>query len=233
MTRAGQTPRGPRGDPPTSEDELLARARDLCGRSAGELADLLGLTLGPSPVRTKGLVGTLVEAALGASAGTRDEPDFPDLGVELKTIPLSLDGRARESTFVCTLDLHEVDREEWGKSRVLRKLRRVLWVPVLCAPGHPPARRRLGRACLWSPSPEEEAMLRADWEDLTGRIAVGGIEEVTAHMGRALQVRPKARSSADRVLTLTPEGLIETVPRGFYLRARFSTNLLWHCSESR
>jgi len=140
----------------------------------------------------------------------------------------------RESTFVCAIDLRAAEGEEWERSRVWRKLRCVLFYPIQAASRLPPAARRLGTPRLWRPSPDEERTLRADWQELTGRIAVGGIDELDARLGVALQVRPKARSGSDRTgRGCGPEGeLLPTVPRGFYLRARFTERVLWSLSES-
>lgn len=213
--------------PPHTEEELLARARALAGLSVGALASRLDQALRADVLRTKGRVGELVEAALGATAGTLDEPDFPDLGVELKTIPVDNTGRVRESTHVCYLSLDDVEEEEWEDSRVWRKLRRVLWMPVEASPAGPLAERRLGHPVLWSPDAGQLALIRGDWMDLMGRIAVGGIEEITAHMGQVLQIRPKARDSSVTTEVLGPEGeVLTTVPRGFYLRARFTEGIL-------
>jgi len=209
----------------------LERATALAGLSAGELARLVGRHLPDNNLRTKGHIGELVEKALGATAGNLDLPDFLELGVELKTIPLDRAGRVRESTYVCALDLGRVDREEWETSRVWRKLRRVLWMPVEHAAAGPPAARRLGTALLWSPSPQQKALIRGDWMDLMGRIAVGGIEEISAHLGQVLQLRPKARDGSVRVEGRGPEGeVLQAVPRGFYLRARFTEQILWDSS---
>ena len=115
---------------PRSETELVIRARALAGRTIGEVAAELGL---PCPLdlrRAKGFVGGLIERVLGADAGPRALPDFSALGVELKTLPVDAQGRPVESTFVCTIPLTEVANLEWEDSPVLRKLRRVLWVPV-------------------------------------------------------------------------------------------------------
>jgi DNA mismatch repair protein MutH len=196
--------------------------------TVGELARSLGRSLPRDPARAKGIAGELIELALGADAGNLDLPDFQELEVELKTIPLDVEGRVRESTYVCYLDLDQVEHEEWEGSRVRRKLQRVLWFPVEWNPGGAPADRLLGTARLWSPSPDQESLLRGDWVDLVGKIAVGGIEEITAHMGQALQIRPKAASGSVRVDAPGPEGqLLPTVPRGFYLRARFTEQVLW------
>ena len=120
-----------------------------------------------------------------------------------------------------------MEEEEWEDSRVWRKLRRVLWMPVEASTAGPLAERRLGHPVLWSPDPKQLSLIRGDWMDLIGRIAVGGIEEISAHMGQVLQIRPKARDSSVTTEVLGPEGeVLSTVPRGFYLRARFTESIL-------
>jgi DNA mismatch repair protein MutH len=212
---------------PASESELLARARALAGRTVGELAAAQGLEAPASQRRAKGFVGQLVERALGATASTRAVADFESLGVELKTLPVRRDGRPAESTFVCTIPLARLPDLDWADSPLRKKLARVLFLPVESEPSVPLAGRRLGTPFLWSPSAEEEAILRDDWAELAGLIAGGHVESLTAHAGRALQVRPKAAHG--RVRTRAPEadgGFVATVPRGFYLRASFTAALL-------
>jgi DNA mismatch repair protein MutH len=214
--------------PPRTEEELLRRARALDGLTAGELARRLGAQLDGRKAHVKGRIGELIELALGASAGNQDQPDFPALGIELKSVPLDAAGHVRESTFVCAVDLRALEREEWLSSRVWRKLRRVLWVPVEASALAPVAERHLGTARLWEPTAAQQRTLRADWTELVGRMALGGIDDLSAHLGQALQIRPKARSGADRTLARGPEGEpLDVVPRGFYLRARFTEEILW------
>lgn len=216
---------------PESLPELLRRAAALAGRSIGALAEDCSVALPADPRRAKGFVGELVEGALGASAGNLDLPDFPELGVELKTIPLDREGRVQESTFVCAIALEGAAQSAWETSRAWRKLRRVLWMPVEAASVATLAERRLGRARLWEPDAAEEARLRADWTMLMGRIALGRFEELDATLGAVLQVRPKAANAAVEVELPGAEGdLVRTGPRGFYLRARFTEELLWRLS---
>jgi DNA mismatch repair protein MutH len=215
-------------NPPGDIPELLRRACLLQGQPVGEIARRLRFPLATEPRRGKGQIGTLAERALGASARNQDGPDFPHLSVELKTIPLDALGRGQQSTFVCALDLHEGEREEWPQSRVRRKLGCVLWLPVEAADHRPLAARRFGRPKLWRPDEAQETLLRADWTFLVGRIAVGRIEEISGHMGRVLQIRPKALHGSARAEALGPDGeRLRVVPRGFYLRARFTEEILW------
>jgi DNA mismatch repair protein MutH len=208
--------------PPHDLAELEARAAWLAGRSLAELESLLGAaTLGPM-LRRKGKTGELIERALGATAGNHQGPDFAALGVELKTIPVDAQGRPVESTFVCSLSLAGADRLEWAASPLREKLAHVLWVPIIEA-----EERRIGEPLFWRPTPAQAAVLRADFDDIVGLIALGRIESLTAHVGRWLQARPKAAHSRVRTLAYDEDGEpLRALPRGFYLRARFTRALL-------
>lgn len=211
---------------PRDEAELLARARAIGGLTFVELARRLEVPLPPDPRRAKGFVGQLVERALGAG-GSEPEPDFAHLGVELKTLPVDRRGRVRESTFVCTAPLRAAAESEWADSPVRAKLARVLFVVVEADPHIPRGARRVGASFLWSPDPAQEALLRADYEELMGRLGAGELDHVDARRGRALQLRPKGRDASARTRAFDADGAPRLArPRGFYLRARFTQALL-------
>jgi DNA mismatch repair protein MutH len=220
--------RRPMPAPPRDEAELVARARALSGCPVDALARDWGVRVDGAPVSTKGTVGELVERALGATGGAAATWDFPSLRVELKTIPLDSRGVPRESTFVCAVSLLGAERAEWETSWVRAKLSRVLWVPVgTDADGS----RRIGGARLWSPSSEQELVLRDDFDEILGRIGAVGVEGLSARVGRWLQLRPKAAHGGVRTRAPGADGgLVETVPRGFYLRARFTGAILGDAS---
>lgn len=212
---------------PRSEAELMARAGALAGATVGEVAGRLGLAVPRDLRRHKGWAGSLVECALGASAGSRPEPDFAALGIELKTIPVAAHGRPVESTHVCAVNLAELSGLRWSTSHVRRKLARVLWVPLESAPALPLAARRIGNPRLWSPTAAEERVLREDWEELVELMATGRLHELDARLGRYLQVRPKGANG--RALTRAHDAAgaaAATLPRGFYLRAAFTRAIL-------
>ena len=210
--------------PPRDEAELVARARALLGCRIDALASDWGVRVDGAPVRAKGKVGELVERALGATGGAAATWDFPSLRVELKTIPIDSRGAARESTFVCAISLLDAERAEWETSWVRAKLARVLWLPV---GSDADGSRRIGGARMWSPSREQERVLKDDFDEILGRIGAVGVEGLSGHVGRWLQLRPKAAHGGVRTRAPGADGgLIETVPRGFYLRARFTTAIL-------
>lgn len=212
---------------PVDEAELLARARALAGLTVVEVTERLGVPLPPDPRRAKGFVGQLVERALGGACDNAPAPDFPRLGIELKTLPVDGRGRVRESTFVCTAPIAAAAESEWEGSRVRQKLGRVLWVTVEAEPDVPPGRRRFGASWLWSPADDEEALLRADWEEIMGEIGAGAVETIDARRGVVLQLRPKAADASVRTLAFDADGApFRAPPRGFYLRSRFTASLV-------
>jgi len=213
--------------PPSSERELRDRAAWLAGRTIGDLSRALGVSVPPAGRRGKGKMGTLVERALGAEAGSASVPDFPHLGIELKTIPVDQAGAPRESTFVCSIAIGDADQAEWNTSWARAKLRQVLFVPIVVADDDRVESRLIGTSMLWRPTTEQDAVLKDDFEMAMGLIGAGGIESLTARSGRYLQVRPKAATGSVRTISLGPEGeWIATVPRGFYLRTSFTRALL-------
>ncbi len=213
--------------PPKDEDELLVRAQALAGFSLGELATLAGVAIPANLKRDKGWVGMLLELFLGASAGSKPEQDFPQLGIELKTIPIDEQGRPLETTFVCVAPLTGNSGVSWHTSHVRHKLARVLWIPVEGSRQLPLAGRRIGSPLLWSPSAEEEELLRRDWEELMDLIVLGQVESVTARHGEVLQLRPKAANSKALTEAIGEHGQpIMTLPRGFYLKKDFTRQLL-------
>ena len=212
---------------PSSEQVLIKRVHEIAGLTLGELATRLGRDT-PCDVRhAKGWAGQLIEVALGASAGSRPEPDFQRIGVELKTLPVNDRGHPVESTYVCTVPLVFDDNPTWERSLVYHKLARVLWVPIEGHSARPLAARRIGMGLLWSPNTQQWQRLRSDWEEFMDLICLGQVEVITAHMGECLQIRPKAADSHARRAGVNEHGEpMQTLPRGFYLRSRFTARIL-------
>lgn len=226
-TRSERRPPLPPLPPPLSEAELIGRARVLSGNTIGWLGAKCGVPVPVEPLRAKGFVGGLLEAVLGATAGSRAEPDFPHLGIEMKTVPVDRHGVPRESTYVCTAPMDGTAGDDWASSWVRRKLGCVLWMPIITDGGASIADRTIGEPVLWRPSPAQEATLRADWEALTESLGLGELWQVDGRRGAALQLRPKAANAAETTWVLDDEAnWVRRNPLGFYLRRGFTREIL-------
>lgn len=212
---------------PISLVELQSQSNALAGLTLGQIAAQLQLPVPVNLQKDKGWVGQLLEQVLGASAGSKAEPDFPHLGVELKTLPIDRHGKPLESTYVCVAPLTGVAGQQWHESWVCRKLQHVLWVPILAERQIPLAERVVGSAFLWQPSIEQQRALQMDWEELMEKISLGGIADIRGAQGKLLQLRPKAANSKALTNAVGAHGEpIRTLPRGFYLKAGFTASLL-------
>jgi DNA mismatch repair protein MutH len=213
--------------PPKNETELLVRAQNLAGMTLGEIAESINVVVPKDLKREKGWIGLLLEQVLGASAGSRPEPDFPHLGIELKSLPINTQGKPLETTFVCVAPLTGLVGARWQTSHIRNKLARVLWIPVISERTIPVAERIVGTAFIWSPSPEEEHLLALDWQELTDMIVLGDVENIHGKHGQVLQLRPKAANSQAKTQAFNRLGQpFMTLPRGFYLKTSFTQALL-------
>ena len=213
--------------PPRTQQELLERVHAIAGYTLAELARQQDQTIPDQLLHAKGWAGQLIETCLGASAGARAEPDFQTLGIELKTLPLTASGQPKESTYVCTVPLSAHSTLEWHDSWVRRKLNHVLWLPIEADPMIALEQRRIGSGFLGQLTRQQDQILRQDWEEHMEFISTGRIDEISAHHGTYLQVRPKAADSHSLRETTNQQGEpVQTLPRGFYLRTSFTTEVL-------
>lgn len=212
---------------PQSIDELIERSQTIAGLTLGEIAIEAGIQIPKNLKKEKGWAGLLLEQVLGASAGSKPEPDFPHLGVELKSLPIDRFGKPLETTFVCVAPLTGLVGATWQTSHIRNKLAHVLWVPVIAEREIPIAERIVGTPFLWQPSPEQEQLLAQDWQELTDMIVLGNVENIAGKHGQVLQLRPKAANSQAKTKAFDKHGRpFMTLPRGFYLKTQFTQMLL-------
>lgn len=217
---------------PDTERQLLQAARQLEGLSLQALADANALMIPEQSQRAKGWIGTLLERHLGASAGNLSLPDFPRLGIELKTIPINSQKKPLESTYITVLNLLSENTHFFENTSLYQKLSKILWVPILTYDLNKREKialsaRRIVSPFLWSPSSSTWAVLKQDWEEIMAFVIQGNISALSGRVGTYLQIRPKAASSYSVTSSYDQTGkLKKTLPRGFYLRTALTREIL-------
>lgn len=205
---------------------LVESINSLTGKTIAQLADEYNLTVPNEVSKRKGFLGLIIEKALGTTAGTRALPDFVELGIELKTLPISANQRVSESTFITTISLQTLNQETFETSTCYKKLNHILWIPVEGDKLIHYPDRRIGRGFFWKPSLDDLEILKRDWTELTDLIRMGQINAISSHLGEYLQVRPKGQDAKSLCNAYGEEGeVIKTLPRGFYLRAAFTNKI--------
>ncbi|NVJ66685.1 MAG: DNA mismatch repair endonuclease MutH [Gammaproteobacteria bacterium] len=210
-----------------SPQQLLAKAQALAGFSLGELAQQYQAQVPANLLREKGWVGQFLEYLLGAQSASLAQPDFPDIGVEMKTLPIDTNGKPLESTYVSVVPLTDLHQIQWQGSVVQQKLSHVLWIPIIAEKKIPIEERTLAMPFLWQPNEQEIKTLQNDFEEVIETIAMGRIDTIDARFGEILQVRPKAANNKALTETIGENGeTILTLPRGFYIRPQFTAQIL-------
>ena len=212
---------------PQNESELEQRLAAIAGLRIKDIAAPLEIPVPENLQQKKGFVGQLLELTLGADGGNLAQPDFSKLGIELKTIPVDGTGKPLESTYISVVPMLNRQLQSWEQSIVRAKLTKVLWLPIEASRDIPVSERRLGAGFIWQPDETLSLELRADYEELMTRVICGEVETITADMGQWLQIRPKAANRSALTDAIGPEGnRIKTLPRGFYLRASLTRQIL-------
>lgn len=212
--------------PPQTITELHERAMQLAGQSIGDIAQRYKVDVPANLLHHKGWLGDFMESVLGADAGNLSEADFQQLGIELKTIPLNAKGHPAESTFVCSIDMDKAHHLDWQQSRVYRKLRHVLFIPIHSHNKHTIQERIIATPLFWQPSSSELNQLKQDWLESMELIQLGKLEQLDSRTGKYLQVRPKAANARMLTQAIDEDGeSCLTLPRGFYLRASFTRHI--------
>lgn len=215
-----------RNNTPKTAEALWYLAESLAGMSMEEIAKMMQKSVPTETTHAKGWVGQLIECFLGATAGPAALPDFPDLGIEVKTVPVNEDGVPMETTYVCMVPLKWSVSMQWDKSVVKNKLQQVLWIPYQGNEHIPMNDKIIGYPILWRLDYKTECILKQDFEELVEWVVNGKVEYIHADLGVYLHIRPKAARGDARREGIGEEGQpIRTLPRGFYLRTNFTKEL--------
>ena len=212
---------------PSTEQELMERVGSLAGITIQQLANKMHIDIPESLVHAKGWFGNLLEQYLGAEAASAPEPDFINLGIELKTIPVDENGKPKESTYICVVQLEPAALSCWEDALAHHKLAHVLWIPFEANKTTPVSLRRIGTPVLWKPDEKQMEQLKKDWQELCDMIALGEVDKISSSMGTFLQIRPKAANAKSLTIDKNqPEPDSFTLPRGFYLRPSFTHSII-------
>ena len=213
--------------PPSDFKELVTSLESIKGRTISDLAAAAGVALPLSPLHGKGFQGELVERFLGASAPGLPIPDFPNLGCELKTLPLDASMRPLESTFICAAPLDADAPANFDESILWHKIARVLFVFVVAPRDYPYEKRFVAGYRFWRPDGSQIKAIHSDYEELMEKVKSGRVDEITARDGTVIQMRPKAADGTALTRVSGADGtLIMTRPRGFYMRRSFTMSLM-------
>ena len=161
----------------SSQQELLNVADGLKGKSIREILN------GKSFDLHKGAIGNVIELeGFGIPANNDARPDFPELGIELKVLPLKKRSKGefsiKERTKICSINYVELVREEWTSSHAKNKLNKILFIFYHHNSDDLLASKVID-CHLFNLELSEEPIIRADWNRTKKKVADGLAHELS------------------------------------------------------
>lgn len=204
---------------------IIANAK---GKTIGQIKE--SLFIGDKCRMKKGASGLIVENLLGIENNNRDEADLPQIGCEIKILPLqkNKDGsiKAKEPTAIQMINYCEVAKETWETAKIRSKINLTFWVVYLAKVNGAPKRQDdyvIVDYFLDHPSDLQNEVFKKDWEEIQSYIKRGDADNLSCSMGVFLEPKTKGANNQDK--TDAPDGkggLTRVRRRAFYYKKNYT-----------
>lgn len=207
----------------TNKESIVYYAMDLKGRTLREAA---GVERIDDPVVRRGSFGNAVEYYYFKFDPNNDpNPDFNEVGIELKTTPLKRTKRgdlvSKERLVLSKISYMNVVDETWETSAVLKKCSDILLLFYLYVPDVNPVDYEFYLVELWSIPEEDVPTVRQDWETIVEKVRQGRAHEISGSDTLYLEACTKAANSDVR--TKQPFSDVPAKPRAWALKQSYMT----------
>lgn len=210
--------------------EYLSPLFEIIKNSKGKTIGQIKEELNIERTMKKGASGLIVENLLSIANNNRDEPDIPEIGCEIKILPLqqNKDGtiKAKEPTAIQMINYIEVASEVWENAKLRNKISLTFWVVYLA--------KELGKKLsqddyviidyyLDHPNNIQNAVFKEDWEEIRDYIVKGWADKLSCSMGTYLEPKTKGKNNKD--VTSAPDGkggIIKARRRAFYYKKNYT-----------
>ena len=208
---------------PTNIESIVEYAQKLEGHTLRELTDATDLQ---DPKQRRGSFGNAVEDKyFGYDINSSPEPDFAEVGLELKTTPekRNANGKvvAKERLVLTMIDYDEVVNETFETSHLLEKAKSILLVVYMWEKDKNPLDYKIDYADLWGLPEEDMPQFKADWETVVDKVRTGHAEDISSSDTMYLEACTKAADSSVR--RSQPYSDVPAKPRAWALKASYMT----------
>lgn len=210
---------------PSDKDSIVRYAERLEGHSLREMTQPNTEIEAPKS-GNKGSLGQAVEYYyFQYEPNSNQEPDFPEVGMELKTTPIKRNKNktisAKERLVITMINYCDVVEEEWETSTCREKMDNVLLISYL----HEPEKNIFDYEIEFvgiQDFPENDLnVIRDDWNTIVDKIRDGRAHELSGGDTHYLEACTKGSSSAQ--LQQQPYSDIKAKTRAFALKSSYMT----------
>ena len=206
--------------------ELENKAQLLRGKFISELTSNIDS-------KDKGAIGKIIEEyGFGLKNNSEAKPDFPEIGVELKVVPLKKNSNGlsvKERTKVCLINYHQIINSEWENSHAKTKLNQVLFVFYLYNKENQLYSQIKDYYFFKLHHQLDEPIIKSDWYKTKQLVAQGRAHELSESQNKILAASRSGAGGLDPSKHPTqPNTSIQyyAPQRSFSLKPSY-TNVIW------
>ena len=199
------------------------------GKTIGELKRQLHIT---KEKMKKGASGLIVENVLGIKNNNIDDADLPEIGCEVKILPLQINQngvvKVKEPTAIQMIDYFAVADETWETAKIRKKITLTFWVVYLAKDKGITLNQDdyvIIDYMLEKPNLSVRNIFKEDWEEIQRYIQKGLADKLSCSMGTFIEPKTKGINNQDK--RLAPNGKGGTIMarrRAFYYKKNYTDN---------
>lgn len=209
---------------PANRKSIVEYAQKLVGRTLRDSCDVDSFS---SKKGNKGKLGQAIEYCyFEYEPNSAQEPDFPEVGLELKTNPVKRKKdktlSAKERLVLTIIDYCALVDETWESSTVRSKMDDMLLITFL----HEPEKDEFDYEFEFVGTPmiplEDMAVIRDDWETIVAKVKAGLAHEISGGDTNYLEACTKGASA--KTVRRQPYSDIMAKQRAFALKSSYMTS---------
>ena len=210
---------------PGDKDSIVRYAKRLEGHSLREMTQQ-NTEMDAPKAGNKGGLGQAVEYYyFQYEPNSNQEPDFPEVGMELKTTPIKRNKNktisAKERLVITMINYCDIVKEEWKTSTCREKLDNVLLISYLHEPEKSIFDYEIEFVDIQDFPEGDMAVIRDDWHAIVDKIRAGKAHELSGGDTHYLEACTKGSSSAQ--LQQQPYSEVKAKTRAFALKSSYMT----------
>lgn len=180
-----------------------------------------------SPSRGKGDFGLAIEHYFGITQNSDHEPDFPEVGLELKVAPMRRDREgltAKERVSITSINFADAIDQAFEESPLDVKTRQILFVFYEWEKGQDPLDARVLKVAHWTRDTTVDAMARDCHSYVAKRLAERSAHLVTAK--HTAVIEPATKGSKGQVWVAPAGGGVPAKTRAYAFKRDY-VHVLW------
>lgn len=161
--------------------------------------------------KSKNQIATIIKKTIGFKSVKSNIKEFEQLGIMVKTIKVRKSSNYPfEAVSFQTMKLKEFVTEEWEDSTFKEYINKILFIPVYSEKKDATLEEKyLGKSFFWSPSIEQESIIKNEWEQYKSEVLNGQckIDKVKMNSKKGFkEVSELSKESQTKVIHMRPHG---------------------------